>query len=31
MSVVSSDSDVTVLRKWGTREYEDFIEEAFSG
>jgi len=31
MSVVSSDFDVTVLRKWGTREYEDFIQEAFYG
>jgi len=31
MSVTGLDFDVTVLHRWGTREYEDFIEEAFGG
>ena len=31
MSVTGLDFSVTVLPEWGTREYQDFIQEAFSG
>jgi hypothetical protein len=31
MSVTGLDFGVTVLRKWGTREHENFIQEAFGG
>ena len=31
MSVKGLDFDVTVLREWGTRNHEDFIQEAFGG
>jgi hypothetical protein len=31
MSVASLDLDVTVPFEWGTREYEDYIQEAAGG
>jgi hypothetical protein len=31
MSVRGLDFDVTVVPEWGTREYDDFIQEAFGG
>jgi hypothetical protein len=31
MSVTGLDFDVMVFPEWGTREYEDFIQEAFDG
>ena len=31
MSVTGLDFDVTIPLEWGTREYEDFIQEAAVG